>query len=435
MRIFCGIAVAIVALIIPRITVAAVSFCPSASANFRAQVLAALSCVEKVPRLKPMVDDFRAEKNGGGFNMEVCNHESFYGMDTQIDEKAGDARVPAAFPESGSCQATPGDPACERMIAGSGDEGAYGNPVALLAHEMTHAYEGLTKRLEKKPAPCAEAGLNERSGVRAENAVRALNDPCNAPYRHDPDDPDIRERYDGDLCFCTDPVLDPWENCNAQNPCPGGGQCSADCRCPSSCDDSFHPDPAIPTCGNGQLDAHLDSASGAWVGEECDRSVYAGQDYETYWLSPDRDSEAWAAPGSRCTSEICQNNCTCKRIAGLPTCGNGILESGEVCDTVNLDICWGVDFLCNYPDGPCEAFVAKGTNPIGCPQAPPGPSNYSPLVLARHPWICMGCQQCLWGATQVYDRPYVRTYGSFVTSLCDVSLAPPGYQAPGALCH
>ncbi len=84
--------------------------------------------------------------------------------------------------------------------------------------------------------------------------------------------------------YCGDLVLDPGEQCENTTPCPGGALCQ-DCQCITA------------TCGDGIITPP----------EECDGSSTG--------------CSTWPAP------RPCTANCTCGTI-----CGDGILERGEVCE-------------------------------------------------------------------------------------------------------
>ena len=132
--------------------------------------------------------------------------------------------------------------------------------------------------------------------------------------------------------------------CNGEETC---STCSLDC---GAC-----PPPGGPICGNGAIDP----------GEVCDGSNLGGQTCE---------SQGRGAGTLVCNAD-CSGFDTSGCGGGAPICGNGILESGEVCDDGNVVNGDGCSNSCKIEfcgDNLCNGAETCSTCPTDCGICSPG---------------------------------------------------------------
>ncbi len=191
---------------------------------------------------------------------------------------------------------------------------------------------------------CSDTCADEDGGADCGNGILERGEDCDDGGTDSGDGCDSSCQVEGG---CGDGVLDPGEECDDDNTASGDG-CTFNCRLEYVCGDGVCdaqngetcvkcPGDCCPFCGDGVLDI--------WSAGEDDPPPYADEECDD---------------GNNVSGDGC--NSGCEDEDGLPTCGNGILETGEECDdgnTSNGDACSSTctwEFVCG--DQVCD--VANG---------------------------------------------------------------------------
>jgi hypothetical protein len=389
----------------------------------------AVTCLRTIPAVAPIVDQVAAA------GWPVCY------VRPHTNSTTGSPH------ENLSDESTWWDPTDFHATGGYGTDGVWvpdgtvNNPEATLAHELCHAADninhftstgGTGSGVYANPDedvfvdPCTRQPKSQRQGgvplselnavENCENLVREAKAGfatlpngtfIDCPNGENPSVPANqhllpRSKISGrDLCLCGNNKRDAGDQCDGTDDAACPGHCfpaGTDQQCQCGYCPPFAPDPSVPTCGNGVLDAHYDSASGAWVGEECDPTDYRYHHITSY--DPIFEISFWYPPGQQCVDQMCQSDCTCLHRPDLPTCGNGVLDPGEVCDSIpiiredslrnQLDFCPDQQQVSFEPVCPDCAPALAGL--VGCPLVN---DVYTTITAERIPLFCLECKKCV----------------------------------------
>ncbi len=168
--------------------------------------------------------------------------------------------------------------------------------------------------------------------------------------------------------LCGNGVVDSGETCDTAIAAGQTGACPTSCTPPDSCTTSTLQNggtctaacvnaPIVPCCGNGVVDS----------GETCDTAIAAGQTgaCPTSCTPPDSCTTSTLQNGGTCTA-------ACVNAPIVPCCGNGVVDSGETCDTaIAAGQTGACPTSCTPPDSCTTSTLQNGdTCTAACVNAP-----------------------------------------------------------------